>query len=268
MRARELHLLNLLNGQGLRGSGSPGPRATGPRSTGCSRACWWACRNPDREPPHPPMPSLLESPMRCPGCDTPLWKVRPCGAPPATAPSSRRTSASGPAPSASAARTASRAIWATGPRGCPPRAGSSACSAGASSTPTRWCWRWPRASPSTRLCPDTLPWVEAHRLWPVRWGLTAWLGVRRPGAAHAPHTPRPGRAPGSRLRERHARAGALAIPTLASRPPGAAPLPVISHAAAVARAPPALLRAHGRHAAPLVAWVALIVAAGRPTRRP
>ncbi|MCC7387738.1 MAG: hypothetical protein IT431_03120 [Phycisphaerales bacterium] len=205
--------------------------------------------------------------MRCPGCDTPLWKVRPRRCPACDRPFKPSDFRFRPRTVRFCCPHCEQGYLGDGPEGLPAPRRFECVFCGRVIDADEMVLEVAEGVAEHQTRPDTLPWVEAHRSWPVRWGLTAWLGARDPARLMRLTPPGLGERPAVAFAIVTLGAGALAIALAAWLLGAALSVPAISHAAAGVRGLTTLLALLAASVVLLVAWVALIVAAGRPDAR-
>lgn len=206
--------------------------------------------------------------MRCPGCDTPLWKARARRCPTCERPFKP-----------SDFRFRPQTV-----RFCCPHCGQGYLGGGADGLPSprrfecAFCGERIDADEMVlevaegvaehETRPDTLPWVEGYRPWWARWGLTAWLSVRDPARLMSLTPADLGAKPAVSYALATLGAGAVAIALGAWLAGKGLSLPGISRAVASGRGVGLLVLLVIASGALLAAWVALIAATARPEARP
>lgn len=205
--------------------------------------------------------------MRCPGCDTPLWKVRARRCPTCDRPFKPSDFRFRPNTVRFCCPHCEQGYLGAGPDGLP--------------SPRRFecvfCGRWIDADEMTleiaegvaehETRPDALPWVETHRSWPSRWALTAWIAMRDPARLMRLTPASLGPRPALTYCLVTLGGGALAINAIAWLAGKALSLPVVSHAVASGWGVAILGALLLASALLLVTWVEVIHAIDRRTPR-
>lgn len=207
--------------------------------------------------------------MRCPGCDTPLWKVR-----------ARRCPACDRPFKPSDFRFRPQTV-----RFCCPHCEQGYLGAGDDGLPSPrrfecvFCGRVIDADQMVleiaegveehQTRPDTLPWVETHRPWPARWALTAWLALRDPARLMRLTPASLGPRPALTYCLVTLGGGAIAVNALAWLAGKGLSLPALSQAVASVRGVATVLALLGVTALFLGTWVLLLgaMAGGRSRAR-
>lgn len=206
--------------------------------------------------------------MQCPACDTPLWKVRQRRCPSCERPFKP-----------SDFRFRPQTV-----RFCCPHCEQGYLGAGADGLPSprrfecAFCGRWIDADEMVlevaegvaehETRPDELAWIETHRPWPMRWALTAWLGVRDPAQLLRLTPIGLGTRPVVRYALVTLGAGALVVRAVAWIAGVGLSLPAISRSVTSGPGLLTLLLVLLGTGAMGVAWVAIIGAAAPPDDRP
>lgn len=118
--------------------------------------------------------------MHCPRCNTPLWKVRSRECPSCGRPFKPSDFRFRPDTVRFCCPHCSQGYLGKGADGLPDPRRFACAFCGETIDADEMVLEPAQGVEELQTRPDSIPWIETHRSWPARWGLTAWLGLTDP----------------------------------------------------------------------------------------